>query len=254
MKSDAFKNMIDNPAPKMGLPDPNEIPRMRTSCITGSHEDLEAHLQKYVTLIKEKGVDDARIVNVRDIPQDPRVLLKCSSPKCPFYGRSGSCPPHYKGTFEEAKEFLNAYTWALVYRVNIPEEARGYISGPGIIEQMQSKEGRHRLASMQRYSHKMGDYVQSAAFYDGHYFAINCHFGPCLASLCEEFDSCQEIKTGICRFPTIAKPSVEQTFCVDLIKLASRLGWQHYMRGYCAYPQDYPKDYTPFSIGLVLID
>ncbi len=31
----------------------------------------------------------------------------------------------------------------------------------------------------------MGDDVQSAAYYHGHYFAINCHFGPCLVSLCE---------------------------------------------------------------------
>ncbi len=70
----------------------------------------------------------------------------------------------------------------------------------------------------------MGDAVEGAAFYDGHYYAINCHFGPCLMSLCEEFDHCMEIKAGVCRFPTIAKPRVEQTFCVDFIKLANKPG------------------------------
>ena len=226
---------------------------MPTSRIPCSHEEMEIHLQKYVDLIKEKGADDARVVNARDIPQDPRVLLKCSSPKCPFYGRSGSCPPHCTGTFSEAKEFMNAYSWAIVYRVDVPEGGREYITGPELVEQIKTEEGRHRLASMQRYFWHLGDSVESVAYYDGHYFAINCHFGPCLLSLCEEFETCQEMKTGICRFPTIAKPSVEQTLCVDFIKLASMLGWQHYMWGYCAYSKDYPKDHTPFAVGLILI-
>lgn len=110
------------------------------------------------------------------------------------------------------------------------------------------------LASMQRYFWHMGDYVQSAAYYDGHYFAVNCHFGPCLVRLCEYFESCQEMKIGICRFPTIAKPSVKQTFCVDFIQLTANLGWQHYMWGYCAVGKDYPEDHTPFAIGLIMID
>jgi predicted metal-binding protein len=254
MKSDVLKQMFDNPPPKMGLPEPKEMPRMPTARIPCSPEELQVHLQNYIKLMKEKGADDARIVNAREIPQDPRVLLKCSSPKCPFYGRSGSCPPHCTGTFQQAKEFLNAYTWAIVYRVDIPEEGRQYVTGPALIEQIKTKEGQHRLASMQRYCWHMGDAVQSAAYYDGHYFVINCHFGPCLTSLCEGFDHCQEIKSGICRFPTIAKPSVEQTFCVDFIKLAAKFGWNHYMWGYCANAQDYPKDHTPFTIGLILID
>jgi len=112
---------------------------------------MHAHLQKYLKLIKEKGADDVRIVNARDIPQDPRVLLKCSSPKCPFYGQSGGCPPHFTGSFQQAKEFLNAYNWAIVYRVDIPDEGRQYATGPGLFEQLKTKEGRHKLASMQRY-------------------------------------------------------------------------------------------------------
>ena len=254
MNSDVFQKMFDNPPPKMGIPETKEIPRMPTSRIPCSHEEMQAHLEKYVKLIKEKGADDARIVNARDIPQDPRVLLKCSSPKCPFYGISGSCPPHCTGSFQTAKEYMAAYNWVIVYRVNIPGQGREYVTGPGLLEQIKTEEGRHRLASMQRYAWHMGDTVESAAYYDGHYFAINCHFGPCLTSLCEGFEHCQEIKTGVCRFPTLAKPSVEQTFCVDFIKLAVRLGWNHYMWGYCAFSQDYPKDHIPFAVGLILID
>lgn len=246
--------MFDNPPPKVGVPEAKYIPRRHLGRIPCSHEDMDKHLKKYVALIRELGADDARIVNVRDIPQDPRVLLKCSSPKCPGYGRSGSCPPHCTGTYQQAKEYLNAYTWAIVYRVDIPDEGRKYISGPESLETYRSKEGRHRLGSVQRYCYGMGDRVESAAFYDGHYFAINCHFGPCLLSFCEEFEQCQEIKAGVCRFPTLAKPSVEQTFCVDFIKLANQLGWEHYMLGFCGHPQDYPSDFHSFQIGLTLID
>jgi predicted metal-binding protein len=254
MKSSVFEKMFDNPPPKMGIPEPQNMPRRPLGRIPCTDEEMEMHLQKYVKLIKEKGADDARIVRARDIPQDPRVLLKCSSPKCAGYGRSGSCPPHCTGDFQKAKEALEAYTWALVYRIDIPAEGRKYVSGPHSLDSFRTKEDRHRLGSFQRYCWGMGDEVESVAFYDGHYFAINCHFGPCLRALCEEFEHCQEIKTGVCRFPMIAKPSVEQTFCIDFIKLGASFGWHHYMLGYCGYPQDFPEDHTSFVIGITLID
>jgi predicted metal-binding protein len=158
------------------------------------------------------------------------------------------------GDFQKAKEYMGAYRWAIAYKVDVPPEGRQNITGPGLLEQIKSQDGRHRLASMMRFFWHIGDYVESAAYYDGHYFAINVHFGPCLLSLCEEFETCQEIKAGICRFPTIAKPSVEQTFCVDFLKLGAKLGWEHHMWGYCAHAQDYPKDHVPSAFGLILID
>ena len=59
MKSDVLKKMFDNPPPQMGIPEAKEIPRMPTSRIPCSQEELQAHLQKYLKLIKEKGADDA---------------------------------------------------------------------------------------------------------------------------------------------------------------------------------------------------
>jgi predicted metal-binding protein len=254
MRKKVLDKMFDNPPPKRGIPAPKDLPRMPPARIPCSHEELEQHLQKYLKLIKDQGADDARIISARDIPQDPRVLLKCSHPKCPGYGMSGCCPPHCTGDFPKAKEYMNAYNWAIVYRVNIPPEGRKYVSGPESLASYTTKEGRHHLGSFQRYCYGMGDEVESAAFYDGHYFAINCHFGPCLTSLCEEFDHCQEIKAGVCRFPTIAKPSVEQTFCVDFIRLAAKVGWEHYMLGFCPQPQDYPQGFVSYATGLILID
>jgi len=254
MNKDILRKMFDNPPPKVGIPAAKAIPRISPGRVPYSHEELENHLQKYLAMIKAKGADDARIINCRNIPQDPRVLLKCSHPKCPGYGVSGSCPPHCGGDFQKAKEYLKAYTWAIVYRVNIPAEGRKYICGPDSLLCYSTKEGRHRLGSFQRYCHGMGDEVESAAFYDGHYFAINLHFGPCLTSLCEEFDHCQEIKAGVCRFPTLAKPSVEQTFCIDLIRLATNIGWEHYMMGFCPQPQDFPPEFVSYFIGLILIE
>ncbi len=254
MSSDVLNRMFDNPPPKAGIPEEKAIPRRPTGRIPCSSEELQMHLQKYVARIKEKGADDARIVKARDIPQDPRVLLKCAHPKCPGYGMSGSCPPHCTGDYQTAKEFLQAYEWAIVYRVNIPTEGRKFVSGPESLNSYKTSEGRHRMGSFQRYCYGMGDEIESIAFYDGHYFAINCHFGPCLISLCEEFDQCQEIKAGVCRFPTLARPSVEQTFCVDFIKLAASLGWEHHMMGFCPRTGDYPEGYTSYATGLILIE
>lgn len=254
MKPDLLQKMFDNPAPRMGIPEKRSIPRRQTGRIPFSAEELQEHLQKYLKLIQENGADDARIVSARDIPQDPRVLLKCGHPKCPGYGLSGSCPPHCTGDFQKAKEFLQAYSWAIVYRVDIPSEGRKYMSGPESLETYKTREGKHRLGSFQRYFQGIGDEIESIAFYDGHYFAINCHFGPCLITLCEEFEHCQEIKAGVCRFPTLARPSVEQTFCVDFIKLTASLGWEHYMMGFCPRPADYPEGYTSYATGLLLIE
>jgi predicted metal-binding protein len=248
-----FQKMFDNPPPKPGLPDETKFPRIVSARIPCSQEDLDAHLRKYVQTLLDEGADEARIIRAKDIPQDPRVILKCSHPKCPAYGRSGSCPPHVTGDFQKAKEFLHAYDWAIVYRVNIPKNGLRYLTSPSRIEAMRSKELRHASGSMQRYVYGIGDKIERDAFYDGHYFVVNCHFGPCMNEHCEEFTDCQEMKVGHCRFPHKAKPSVEQTFAVDFLKLASQLGWEYYMLGPCAFPQDYPQDYQPYFIGLVMI-
>jgi hypothetical protein len=109
MSKKVMEKMFDNPAPKMGIPQPKDLPRIQPARISCSHKELEKQLQKYLKLIKDLGADDARIISDQDIPQDPRVLLKCSHPKCPCYGRSGCCPPHCTGDFPKAKEYLRAY-------------------------------------------------------------------------------------------------------------------------------------------------
>ena len=70
--------------------------------------------------------------------------------------------------------------------------------------------------------------------------------------LCSQ-QNCQEIEMGVCRFPYKAKPSPEQTFCIDFLKLASQLGWDYYMLGPCVFPEDLPNSYRPYLIGLILI-
>ncbi len=251
--NDLFKKMFDNSPPKPGLPDETKFPRIAPSRIPCSKQELEEHLDRYVQTLLEGGADEAKIVPAQDIPQDPRVILKCSHPKCPAYGRSGSCPPHVTGDFQRAKEFLAAYEWAIVYRVNLPREGLRFLTSPSRIEALRNKEAFHASGSMQRYVYGIGDLVERAAFYDGHYFVVNCHFGPCLSEYCEGFKDCQEIKVGNCRFPFRAKPSVEQTFAIDFLKLAAQLGWEYYMLGPCVFPQDFPEGYNPYFIGLVFV-
>ena len=251
---DKNKNKIfDNPPPLPGIPDETKFPRIVPSQIPCTQEVLKDHLARYVQMLLDDGADEAKIVHAKDIPQDPRVILKCSHPKCPGYGRSGSCPPHVTGDYQKAKEYLNAYEWAIVYRVNIPEAGLKYLTGPSHIEAIRNKEYNHISGSILRYVAEKGDMVERAAFYDGHYFAVSCHYGPCLYEYCETFKSCQEIENGKCRFPYRARPSVEQFFSIDLIKLANQLGWENYMVGPCAFPQDFPKGYQPYFIGLVLV-
>jgi len=250
---DLLRKMFDNPPPKPGIPDETKLPRIPSARIPCTPEVLQDHLNSYVQMLLDEGADEAKIVRAQDIPQDPRVILKCFHPKCPAYGRSGSCPPHIQGDFQKAKEYLNAYEWTLVYRVNLPKERLAYFTGPSHFEALRSKAYYHASGSILRYVYGMGDVIERAAFYDGHYFAVNCHFGPCLHEYCEEFRDCQEIKVGRCRFPYKAKPSVEQFFSIDFLKLAAQLGWEYHMLGPCAFLQDFPEEYQPYFIGLILV-
>ena len=137
---DLLKKMFDNTPPKPGFPDETKFPRIASAKIPCSQEELEEHLNKYVQKLLDEGADEAKIVSVKEIPQDPRVLLKCYFPKCPAYGRSGSCPPHVTNDFQKAKEFLSAYEWAIVYRVNLPKEGIGIFTGPSQIASLKNKE------------------------------------------------------------------------------------------------------------------
>jgi predicted metal-binding protein len=253
MEKNLYKEMFDNLPPEPGLPDETKFPRIIPSKIPRSVKTIGENLNTYIQMLLEGGVDEAKIISSIDIPQDPRVILKCSHPKCPGYGRSGSCPPHFIGDYGKAKEYLKAYNWAIVYRKYIPTEGLRFLSSPSLVETIRAKEQRHALGSLLRYVYGKGDLVERAAFYDGYYFAINCHFGPCLYQYCEKFKNCQEIEMGVCRFPYKAKPSPEQTFCIDFLKLASQLGWDYYMLGPCVFPEDLPNSYRPYLIGLILI-
>lgn len=253
METQDLKKIFDNPAPIPGIPDETKFPRFVPSGIPCTEGVLKDHLAKYVQMLLDEGADDAKIVQANDIPQDPRVILKCSHPKCPMYGRSGSCPPHVTGDYQKAKEYVSAYRWAIAYRVNIPKVGIKYFTGPSHIEAIRNKEYKHINASVSRYVFGMGDRVERAAFYDGHYFAVSCHYGPCLYEYCETFNSCQEIENGRCRFPYKARPSVEQFLSIDLIKLGYQVGWENHMFGPCASAQDFPKDYHPYFLGLVLV-
>ena len=49
--------------------------------------------------------------------------------------------------------------------------------------------------------------------------------------------------------------SVEQTFCVDFIsRLAAKVGWEHYMLGFCPQSQDYPQGFVYYATGLILVE
>ena len=157
-----FKEMFDNPPPKPGLPDETRIPHIPPSRIPCTEEAVQSHLKKYAQILLDEGADEARIVPIETIPQDPRVILKCSHPKCPSYGRSGSCPPHIAGDFQKAKEFLNAYAWAIVYRVDIPREGLKCFTGPTLIEEIRNKKYTHAVGSMSRYVYGKGDLVEIA--------------------------------------------------------------------------------------------
>ncbi len=78
MEEDLFKEMFDNSPPEPGLSDETKFPRIIPSKIPRSVKTIGETLNTYVQILLGEGIDEAKIISSVDIPQNPRVILKCS--------------------------------------------------------------------------------------------------------------------------------------------------------------------------------
>ena len=69
--------------------------------------------------------------------------------------------------------------------------------------------------------------LESAPFYDGHYLAVGFSAGSCFSSLCDPKLGCTVLKGEKCRFPLMARPSMEAVG-IDVYSLIASFGWEVY--------------------------
>ncbi|MBI2873804.1 MAG: hypothetical protein HYY09_01835, partial [Firmicutes bacterium] len=201
--------------PKIGPPPLEDTPHRKPVMLPVPPDKLIGNLEKYCRLAVERGADEAVIFPAKEIPQDIRVIYKCAVPQCPAYGLSRFCPPHWQTPFEEAKQIVQSYKYAIVYKIRANAEdftgplGREYqrkwmaqvLTGGRLSEKPSSKGG-----GRARFVGSISRAVESEAYYDGYYFAMAFSVGSCRRSLCGQFGDCTAITTGVCRFPLLARP------------------------------------------------
>jgi predicted metal-binding protein len=195
-------------------------------------------LEGYRRLAVERlGATDAKIITTDLVLIDERVRMKCSYPKCMFYGTNAHCPPHAMD-LGEVRKVVGKYRYGIFTRVNVPTDQ---FAGQAVVR------NGTRAGFLQ--THDLVTKIESAAFYDGYHLALGFACGPCKSIFCPA-EPCSALPTGGgCRHPSRARGSME---CVgmDVFTMAARAGWDVYPIGGAARPAEVP---CAASYGLVLV-
>lgn len=146
-----------------------------------------AKAEKYLALAREMGATDAVAFEDEQICWDSRTLLKCMY-GCADWGKNHTCPSRPGNpTMAEMKEMFSRYKWGVI---------------------IHTKE--------KNISQKISLAVESAAFHDGHYFAMS--LSDC--GLCKE---CAAVTCKDCRFKREARPAFHSVG-IDVFKTVHQMG------------------------------
>ena len=199
-------------------------------------ERLEQNLDRYVALAHAAGITDTAVITTDKLVVDERVRMKCRFPLCSEYGSCMNCPPN-TGSIAETRERLALFTHAIILRLDVASErvAGKAARGPEGVEDLRTLCGIIKA-------------VESAAFYDGYYFATGFSSASCHFTWCAGLE-CQALAGKGCRHKLKAYTSMESVG-IDVFRLAATLGWNVYPIGGNAEAYTFP---CGSRYGMVLI-
>ena len=140
-------------------------------------QNNQEKLAPFLQMARDKGADDALVIEPRNIITAPWVRLKCQF-GCFGYGRGRCCPP-YTPSPEQMRGALDSYNRAILLH-------RHWQKGYQAVEQF----------------NEMVVDIERALFLDGYYKAWAMGSGPCRR--CKECDI-----AGSCKHADRARPSLE---------------------------------------------
>ena len=204
---------------------------------TRDTERLRSDLKRYNQLALDAGASDAAVVLTTQIVVDERVIMKCRFPLCSEYGACMNCPPN-TGSIADMRDCIARYKYAVVIKLDIPSERIVGAAARG-------DEGVEDLRKLC----KIISEVESAAFYDGYYFATGFSSASCHFIWCRGIE-CQALAGKGCRHRARVYTSMEAVG-IDVFKLISSIGWDIYPIGMSATADMFPQG---ARCGMVLID
>lgn len=186
--------------------------------------DLERLRKKCI----ESGASDAAVIQKDMIVFRPEILEKVAADN---HYPSIHWPLHYpKDDFAEA---INAYQWAVFFKMDVDDTFVGYGGGP-------IADDTHRKLYKKNY--EIVTIIESSGFYMGYHLAIGLGSGNCRAVFCSKERRCLPmIKGKACIRPNMGRPSMEAVG-IDAVAIAEKLNW--------VQPG---KRALPFLAGLVMI-
>ena len=198
---------------------------------------LQDDLERYVKLALASGASNAAAISTDKIVVDERVLMKCRFPLCSEYGACINCPPN-TGTIDQMRERIALYDHAIVMKIDVPAD---HVAGD-------AARGDAGVEDLKKLI-KIISEVESAAFYDGHYFAAGFSSASCHFVWCRGLD-CQAITGKGCRHRVRAYASMEAVG-IDVFRLAATIGWEVYPIGMSAAAEEIEHG---SRYGMVLVE
>ena len=200
-------------------------------------ELLKQNLDRYAKLAHDAGISETAIITTDKIVVDERVRMKCRFPLCSEYGSCMNCPPN-TGSIEDTRARLALFKYAIILRLDVDSSRVAGAAARG-------DEGVEDLKKLC----KIISGVESAAFYDGYYFATGFSSASCHFIWCRGLE-CQALAGKGCRQRARAYTSMESVG-IDVYRLAASLGWEIYPVGMSATANEFP---CGSRYGMVLIN
>jgi predicted metal-binding protein len=200
------------------------------------HDQLQQDIKKYCQLSLDRGASAALPIPASLISVDERVRMKCRYPLCAVYGKCMNCPPH-TGSVEDTRRQVKLFTYAIALKLDVASER---VLGSAAVN-----EGAEDLRKLS----EIISAVESAAFYDGYYFATGFSSATCMSVWCKGVE-CQALQGKGCRYQARVYASMEAVG-IDVYRLAASVGWDIYPVGTKATADMFPLG---SRCGLVLIE
>jgi len=197
-----------------------------------SDAEANAHL---LSLKKEAialGASDARIIPADMVPIEDKIIEMCRPPNCEQYGKSANCPPHVM-TPEAARQWIRPYRSALIFKIDVSPGVLFSEQGLGIFKKV------FLISAM----------LEELSVGQGHAFSKGLAAGSCKAVFCRDIPCEALIKDKICRYPSLARPSME-ALGINVFRLAREVGWEIHAILRKSDPHDIP---SAMLAGLLLV-
>jgi predicted metal-binding protein len=217
----------------------------KPSLRTLKEEELKRDLENFRQKALELGASAAEVIPASQVLVQERVWLKCLVPLCNMAGTNPNCPPNSPQP-DLVRKALGQYRWAVLFKRDIESLEKYFATSATSKKEPPGLEG---AKGFHRKTAEIVGRLETYAQTEGYDLAMGFACGSCRVNLCNRAP-CDFIEKGKCRFPLLARPSMEGVG-IDVFDLCQKVGWDAYM--ICKNEPDLSVIPSGVSVGIVFI-